>query len=269
MKNLIIGGDERFACLAGLLRQRGEAVSVYGRADVCGWPPADEAAAESVDRIIVNEPPRVERPGMDPGALLSRASAKARIYLCGPKHPEGQWDGRRVDLWADEALLRDNARLTAEGAVCAAMRSARFALRDADCLVIGWGRIARALTEALVGLGAHVTVASRSAIHRNQAIVRGAQTVSTGMLEAALPDARLVFSTAPAMVLDEAMLCYVARDAMLIDLASPPYGVNLYAAWNRGIRAWREPALPGRYCPESAARALLAAIDRAEGRREA
>ena len=124
--------------------------------------------------------------------------------------------------------------------------------------------IARALTEALVGLGAHVTVASRSAIHRNQAIVRGAQTVSTGMLEAALPDARLVFSTAPAMVLDEAMLCYVARDAMLIDLASPPYGVNLYAAWNRGIRAWREPALPGRYCPRSAARALLNAIDRSE-----
>ena len=40
------------------------------------------------------------------------------------------------------------------------------------------------------------------------------------------------------------------------------YGIDLRAAWNRGLRAWREPGLPGRYCPQSAARALLSAIER-------
>jgi len=49
---------------------------------------------------------------------------------------------------------------------------------------------------------------------------------------------------------------------MLIDLASPPYGIDLRAAWNRGLRAWREPGLPGRYCPQSAAEAILNALDR-------
>ena len=52
----------------------------------------------------------------------------------------------------------------------------------------------------------------------------------------------------------------------MIDLASPPYGVDLRAAWRMGLRAWREPGLPGRHCPESAAEALLHAMERGEVR---
>lgn len=77
-----------------------------------------------------------------------------------------------------------------------------------------------------------------------------------------LPETALVFSTAPAMVLDAGLLARVNREAMVIDLASPPYGVDLAAAWRMGLRAWREPGLPGRYCPESAARALYDAMKR-------
>ena len=58
--------------------------------------------------------------------------------------------------------MRRNAALTAEGALFAAMRAQERALGDCDCLVIGWGRIGRALTEMLVALGARVTVASRT-----------------------------------------------------------------------------------------------------------
>ena len=75
----------------------------------------------------------------------------ATVYACGPGHPDG--DGRVIDLWANEALIRENAALTAEGALVAAMRASDTAIRDARCLVIGWGRIGRALTERLVGLG--------------------------------------------------------------------------------------------------------------------
>ena len=50
-----------------------------------------------------------------------------------------------------------------------------------------------------------------------------------------------------------------------IDLAGIPYGVDLRTAWRMGVRAWREPGLPGRYCPHSAARAILNAMDRLTG----
>ena len=74
----------------------------------------------------------------------------------------------------------------------------------------------------------------------------------------------MIFNTAPSMLLDAETLCGAERDALLVDLASPPYGIDLRAAWEQGLRAWREPRLPGRYCPESAARARLEAIERHE-----
>ena len=62
------------------------------------------------------------------------------------------------------------------------------------------------------------------------------------------------------MVLDEDALSGTRGGTLMIDLASVPYGVDLRAAWRRGILAWREPGLPGRYCPRSAAKALAEAI---------
>ena len=164
-----------------------------------------------------------------------------------------------IDLWADEALLWDNARLTAEGALASAMRASTRALAGMKCLVIGWGRVGRALTEMLVALGTRVTVASRTHSGRNRAVERGAEAADTACMA---HGRKLVFNTAPAMVLDGATLEAADPDAMLIDLASPPYGIDLRAAWNRGLRAWREPGLPGRYCPQSAAEAILRAMDR-------
>ncbi len=258
MKTIIIGGDARFEYLARLLSERGESVGLYGR-EACPWANAVgmEALAHA-DNIVLNCPPKAE---VKLEAVLEMTSETAQIITCGPEHPSVD-DNRLVNLWKDEALLQKNARLTAEGAVASAMRASPRALAGMDCMVIGWGRIGRSLTELLVALGAKVTVASRTASGRNRAVERGAEAADTGNIVVALPGRKLIYNTAPAMVLDAPALEYVDPDAMLIDLASPPYGIELRAAWNRGLRAWREPGLPGRYSPCSAAKAILEAIDR-------
>lgn len=246
MDYLILGGDARMSALAALLRSRGE------EALHAAQPSADQLA--EARNIVVNCPPKCD---ITMEELLALASPEARLWLCGPM---GWEDPRIVDLWKDEALQTENAWLTAEGAVSAAMRTADRCLRGMPCAVIGWGRIGRALTEMLVALGAQVTVISRRESHRHRAIERGAEAVATDSVGEILPAAALVFNTAPAMVLGEGMLQTMNRDAMAIDLASPPYGIDLRAAWALGIRAWREPGLPGRYCPRSAAAALYRAI---------
>ena len=266
MDYIIIGGDERFAWLARMLRGRGRDVGTLYREPVPGVPALASDALAAADAVVVNCPPRLKGGDMDVDRIARRLPDSAKLLLCGPKHPEPRADFRTVDLWADEELQRENAKLTAEGAVCAAMRAGRRALRDTRCLVIGWGRIGRALTELLTALAAGVTVASRSPANRLCAAQRGADFVDTGRIAEALPGCGLVFNTAPAMVLDAAALARAKEDAMIIDLASPPYGVDLRAAWARGLRAWREPGLPGRYCPMSAARALTDAIIRWEER---
>lgn len=254
----IIGGDGRLACLVDLLSKRGKVVATFCRE---GQNNAGLEALTEANNLVVNCPPKVTGGALAFEEVLALAREDARIFSCGPGHPEEE-DGRVIDLWADEQLILDNARLTAEGAVAAAMRASDRALGDTHCLVVGWGRIGRALTELLVGLSAGVTVASRSEQGRHRAVERGAEAVDTASIGAALPGQGLVFNTAPAMVLGEDALIHADGDAMLIDLASPPYGIDLAAAWKLGLRAWREPALPGRYCPRSAAQALLNAMER-------
>lgn len=253
MDYLIMGGDARMAALAELLRERGREARHVSEAR------AARAMVPLARRIVTNCPGKL---GLSMEALLEGASRDARIYLCGPGSFEG--DGRAVDLWKDEQLLRENAYLTAEGAVSAAMCVGRRCLRGMPCAVIGWGRIGIALTEILTALGAGVTVVSRSEAHAEEVEGKGAKAALTEALPEVLKQSLLVFSTPPAMVLDESRLNCAHPEAMVIDLASPPYGVDLLAAWRLKLRAWREPGLPGRYCPWSAAEALLNAMERSD-----
>ena len=236
---IVLGGDARMSALAKLLRQQGHTARHLQR------PTADAA------NVVVNCPAGGNL------EVLDDIPADTLVYTCGPGHCD---DPRVIDLWKDETLQLDNARLTAEGALCAAMQAGRRSIRETRALVIGWGRIGGALTELRVALGTKVIVASRQSAHRNRAIERGAEAISLEELPSVLPAIDLIFNTAPAMILDGETLKHVKRDAMLIDLASAPYGIDLRAAWGLGLRAWREPALPGRYSPESAAATLYRAI---------
>ena len=264
MDYVIIGGDGRLAHLARLLKGRGASVGTIFREPVPGVPDLGTEALSTAGIAVVNCPPRLVGSNMAFEELLAALPEDARVFTCGPRHPG--FDPRVTDLVADEELLVENAALTAEGAIAAAMNASETAIAELHSLVIGWGRIGRALTERLVALGAKVTVASRSEAGRNRAVERGAEAVPTGEIGRALPGHDLVFNTAPGLVLNGDALERSDQNAMLIDLASPPYGIDLAAAWALGLRAWREPALPGRYCPGSAARAILCAMDRAERR---
>ena len=266
MRYAVIGGDMRFAHLtamlneggreaAGFLQERaggeGGALEALGRYDciISGWPmrwplSPSEASAEEILRNVA------------PGSVL---------LLCGPGFPrERRWDLQYVNLWEDEALLQENAYLTAEGAVAMAMCHTRLKMAGLRCAVVGYGRIGRALTEILLNLGAQVRVISGSAAKRRAARESGAEVAATQELARALPGRKLIFSTPPALVLDRDALEDVDADAAIIDLASPPYGVDLNAAGERNLRAWREPGLPGRYCPLSAARCIYNAVLRWE-----
>lgn len=261
MDYAVIGGDVRFAYLTRLLRTCGyDARAVNGvRCDVPGVSIAERSELASARSAVMNWP------CPDAEALLTELPSGAKVFFCGPGHPENVPKGLDwVDLWKDEQLQLENAWLTAEGAICAAMQAGQAVLKDCHCLVIGWGRIGKVLTAMLVGMNARVTVASRSEKGRNGAAVRGAECVSTYRLAENLRGKQIIFSTPPQRVLEAEQLKYADPDAMIIDLSSAPFGVDIEAARSLKLRAWREPRLPGRYCPFSAAKAILQAIVRSE-----
>ena len=153
-----------------------------------------------------------------------------------------------------------NALPTAEGAIQIAMEELPITLHGARALVIGYGRLGRALAPRLAGLGARVSVAARKYADLAWAESFGFGTEHTGQLRPWLCGYDLVVNTVPARVLGEAELAELRPDCLVIDLASKPGGVDLDAAARLGKKVVWALSLPGKVAPVTAGRAIRTAI---------
>ncbi len=247
MRILICGDGERENCLRDLCQIRGHSTPDHGP-----W----DAAVLSLPHSAVSEETSDQLPR---GQKVVCGLTDAAFDRLAEKRG---WQLLRV--LKDEAYLRENAHLTAEGALHAAACRMKRALLGSQCLVIGYGRIGKALTGLLRGLGAGVAVAARREESRREA---GENSVPIPFIPILLPRMDAVFNTVPAPILTEKELRRVKPGCVLIDLASAPHGIDLEAAEALGLRAFLESGLPGRYCPLSAAETLLNYIER-EGQHE-
>ena len=66
----------------------------------------------------------------------------------------------------------------------------------------------------------------------------------------------LIFNTAPALVLDAGRLAELRKNCVVLELASPPGGVDLDAAGRLGRRVISAAGLPGKVAPITAAAAI-------------
>lgn len=150
------------------------------------------------------------------------------------------------------------ARLTAEGAI--ALLRPETGLSGAHILLLGYGRIARLLARELQKAGALVTAAARSGEQRAWAEAEGIEALPLDALSGALDRFDVIIGTIPAPVLTEPLLALVRKDALLLELASAPGGIDAAAAHERGLRYIRAPGLPAKYAPEQAAVILRDAV---------
>ena len=76
---------------------------------------------------------------------------------------------------------------------------------------------------------------------------------------------QLIFNTIPAPVFGKKALAALPKEAVLLDLASAPGGVDFTAAKRLGIDARLLPGLPGKYSPAAAgaiaAKAVLFSLE--------
>ena len=150
------------------------------------------------------------------------------------------------------------ARLTAEGAI--ALLRPETGLSGAHILLLGYGRIARLLARELQKAGALVTAAARSGEQRAGAEAESIEALPLDALSGALDRFDVIIGTIPAPVLTEPLLALVRKDALLLELASAPGGIDAAAAHERGLRYIRAPGLPAKYAPERAAVILRDAV---------
>lgn len=273
MQLLAIGGDKRYAYMVREANKRGIAARAFGleRAGLFDIPRIEAEDIGSAPNIVMPNP--FGRPWSLPYSsktisrdeVLSRIGENAVVFLFGRGDVRGTAleRNRIIRLDGDETLMTELAGQTAEGAVHSVCERAAYELYKAKTLIIGYGRIAKALHRILNGYGADVTVVARREASRKEAEENSARAVGFNGLEEALGFANIIFSTPPERVIDARLVGVLRANALLVDLSGEPYGVDIDAARSRWLHAWREPQLPGRYCAFSAGKAVLDAVERA------
>lgn len=237
----IVGTDARQRAAARALQRAGYAVTGAegaGNADYILLPMPLDAGKADLARIL-----RAARPGtLALGGKVSppvqAAADAAGIEL--------------IDYFQRPELASLNAVPTAEGCICLLMQLRERTIWQSPILVLGYGRVGRAVARRLQVLGAVVTVAARSPEQRAGARCAGCRAVDLTRLPQILPGFDAVVNTIPAPVLGRSELACLPAGALVIDLASMPGGTDFAAAEALNIRAEHALSLPARCAPQTA-----------------
>lgn len=264
----VLGGDRRQIILATLLLEDGWKLMTWGleKGDSPCSVPLDRAL--SADILVFPLPvcrgQQLNLPLTDTRLaapdLWSRLSAK-HLLLGGSvgdltQHLSEQYGLEICDYYSREEVQVANAIPTAEGAIMRMMEETEYTVQDSRCLVIGYGRIGKALSHRLQALGAAVTVAARK--NSDLALIRacGCRAVLTLDLKEKLGEYDAIFNTVPAQVLDETDFQLMRPGCLLVELASFPGGFDIESVKRFDLHVIEERGLPGKVAPLSAARTI-------------
>lgn len=267
----VVGGDRRQTVLANMLAAEGNTVYCSGfeksAQQLVGTASTDPmTAAHMADIVILPMPPT--RDGRTLNAPLSTYMVELNEEFCSALAGKAVFAGMaerlkavspayaRLNLFdygASEGFLVRNAQATAEGALAELIANYPGTVCGSDILISGSGRITSFLAPMLRALGGNVSVAARNPSDRAKFLSLGMGALSFGRALRRAKEFSVIINTVPAMVLDSRFIDALSPDALLIELASAPGGIDIAACEGRNIRVLQAPGLPGKYSPAAAA----------------
>lgn len=151
------------------------------------------------------------------------------------------------DYLKDERFILENTIPTAEGALMIALEETPFVLYGAKTAVLGYGRVGATTASLFRNAGSDVYIFDRKKEKRTQA--RNKNLTAFEFDDKKLFDCDIIINTVPCMVLGKEKLQKIKKDALIIDLASKPGGVDLEYAKQRGLNVIWALSLPGKVAP--------------------
>lgn len=178
---------------------------------------------------------------------------------CVLRPPQSKDKHKGIEYMKNEAFVLKNAYLTAEAALGIAINESEQSLINSKILIIGYGRIAKALHKYLQAFTSNITVCARNSVQLSNAEMNSARTIHiTDLSKCKCYD--FVFNTVPFPVLNEKELKQMNTDALIIDLASFPGGVDKHSAQAKGIKLIQAWGLPGKCSPKTAGKYVAQAV---------
>lgn len=244
-KYAVIGGDLRSVKLANQIREDGFEVNIYGF-DNAGFevgPDVKDSMNQAIQGVNIvvgpipctNDNDTINAPFNSTKLYIHELFKNMncnQIFIAGRIGTEiralaNSYNIRVIDLLEREEMAVLNVIPTAEGAIQIAMEEMPITLHNSKALILGFGRIGKMLAKMLHGIGADVHVEARK--YSDIAWIRGYsyKPVFFGDLKDYLGKMDVIFNTIPNVVLDSELLSSVSPNALIIDLASKPGGVDL------------------------------------------
>lgn len=154
-----------------------------------------------------------------------------------------------VDILDIEEFTVLNIIPTVEGAIQVAMQETKRTLHGSNALILGFGRIGKLLSKSLMGLGVNVSCEARKNTDLAWINAYGYNAIYLKDLEKEIGKFDIIFNTIPTEILNKHLLEKVKKDALIIELASSPGGIDRKFAKENHINVVEALALPGKVAP--------------------
>lgn len=188
----------------------------------------------------------------DKGYIIVKDKQKAD-YILPPVTAKACDD--ELAYMAKEQFLVSNAYLTAEAAVCIAKDNSDISIIASPVMIVGYGRIGKALHKFLSTYTNDITVCARSSVDQSLARCNGAKVIGLADLKRNSCYS-FVFNTVPHPVFNDTELVALGNGCLLVDLASFPGGVDKHLASVRGVKLVEARGLPGKFSPKTAGKII-------------
>lgn len=245
----VIGSDSRQKEVARLFNKRSDTIYLSGNEDI----KTAESIVRISDVIILPLPLTRDNKTINTTSFfisdIFSAVDKNSVVFAGMCN-NFDCDFKLTDYNQDEDFTEKNAVFTAEGAVALAISNTEYSLSDLKALILGNGRIGKALGSFLAPLCNDITVSARKQEDFDYIKSKGLNYINSNKISD-LSDFDLIFNTIPANVIEKETLLSVSDNALIIDLASKNSGL-----FNGDINYINAKALPSKYCRKSSAKAL-------------
>lgn len=264
----VIGGDLRIVKLVEMLEKENYVVSTYGlekAPEIATKCNSIEECIKDADIVLgplplssngeyINTPFSENKISIDD--LLNNIEGKTFIAGSIKQEVYDKINGKNItifDIVKREELAVLNAISTAEGAIQIAINETPKNVHGNNVLVLGFGRIGKVLSKMLDGIGAHVACEARKTTDLAWIKAYGYEPINLIELKEHLHKFDIIINTIPYIVLTKEMLQEVKEDALIIDLASNPGGVDRNAIKELGIKFNWALSLPGKVAPITSA----------------
>lgn len=171
-----------------------------------------------------------------------------------------QYHFRYIALLDNEAFIKDNSILTAEGLISYLIMHRRYPLYQSCICVLGFGHCAKPIIEYLTALKADVYVAVRNSQYQSDIENMNAHYLDIGELD--LSGIDILINTIPQVVVDKEILDKANKRIMIVDIASYPYGIDHHYAITQGLNSQILSSIPCKYAYGYAGNMIANVIER-------